>query len=38
MEKKVIGYFQDSNQAGQAANELKTKGFKEISLLGNDKG
>jgi hypothetical protein len=38
MEKKVIGYFQDSNQAGQAANELKSKGFNEISLLGNEKG
>lgn len=38
MEKKIIGYFKDSNQAGQAANELKAKGFNEISLLGNEKG
>lgn len=38
MEKKIIGYFQDNNQAGQAANELKAKGFNEISLLGNEKG
>jgi uncharacterized membrane protein len=38
MEKKIIGYFQDSNQAGQAVNELKAKGFNEISLLGNEKG
>jgi len=38
MEKKVIGYFQDSNQAAQAANELKEKGFKEISILGNESG
>lgn len=37
MEKKIIGYFQDNNQAGQAANELKAKGFNEISLLGNEK-
>ncbi len=37
MEKKVIGYFEDSNQAGQAVNELKDKGFNEISILGNDK-
>lgn len=38
MEKRIIGYFQDSNQAGQAVNELKAKGFNEISLLGNEKG
>lgn len=38
MEKKVIGYFEDSNQAGQAANELKAKGFNEISILGNENG
>jgi len=37
MEKKVIGYFEDSNQAGQAANELKAKGH-EISILGNENG
>ncbi|SPF44276.1 conserved hypothetical protein [Candidatus Desulfosporosinus infrequens] len=36
MEKKVIGYFEDSNQAGQAVNELKAKGFNEISILGNE--
>ncbi|MDD4347249.1 MAG: hypothetical protein PHZ11_10320, partial [Desulfitobacteriaceae bacterium] len=38
MGKKIIGYFQDSNQASQAVNELKAKGFNEISLLGNEKG
>lgn len=38
MEKKVIGYFEDSNQAEQAANELKTKGFNEISIQENDNG
>ncbi|MDR3543464.1 MAG: DUF3341 domain-containing protein [Desulfosporosinus sp.] len=38
MEKKVIGYFADSNQAGQAANELKAQGFKDISVLGNESG
>lgn len=38
MEKRVIGYFEDSNQAGQAANELKAKGFREISILGNENG
>ncbi len=38
MEKKVIGYFENSNQAGEAANELNDKGFKEISILGNDNG
>lgn len=38
MGKKVIGYFEDSNQAGQAANELKAKGFNEISILGNENG
>jgi uncharacterized membrane protein len=38
MEKKVIGYFEDSNQAGQAANELKDQGFNEISILGNESG
>lgn len=38
MEKKVIGYFEDNNQAGQAANELKGKGFNEISILGNENG
>src|SRR5665647_1801131 len=38
MEKKVIGYFENSNQAGQAANELKDKGFNEISILGNESG
>ncbi|MDR3600482.1 MAG: DUF1269 domain-containing protein [Desulfosporosinus sp.] len=37
MEKKVIGYFEDSNQAGQAANELKAQGH-EISILGNENG
>lgn len=36
MEKRVIGYFKESNQAGQAANELKGKGFTEISILGNE--
>ncbi len=35
-QKKIIGYFESSNQAGQAANELKNKEFKEISLLGNE--
>ncbi|MEA4900759.1 DUF1269 domain-containing protein [Desulfitobacterium sp.] len=38
MEKKVIGYFEKSDQAGQAANELKGKGFTEISILGNENG
>ena len=38
MGKKVIGYFEDSNQAGQAANELKAKEFNEISILGNENG
>jgi outer membrane lipoprotein SlyB len=38
MEKRIIGYFEDSNQAGQAANELKEKGFNEISILGNENG
>lgn len=38
MDKKVIGYFEDSNKAGEAANELKQKGFREISILGNDNG
>ncbi len=38
MEKKVIGYFTDSSQAEQAANELKDKGIKEISILGKDNG
>ena len=38
MEKKVIGYFQDSRQAEEAVNELKEKGFNEISILGNDEG
>jgi uncharacterized membrane protein len=38
MGKKVIGYFESGNQAGQAANELKNKGFNEISILGNDSG
>jgi len=38
MEKKIIGYFEDSGQAGQAAKELKDKGFNEISILGNDNG
>ena len=38
MEKNVIGYFEDSNQAGQVANELKDKGFNEISILGNENG
>lgn len=37
-EKRVIGYFESSNQAGQAANELKNKEFKEISILGNENG
>lgn len=36
MEKKVIGYFADNGQAEQAANELKDKGIKEISILGKD--
>lgn len=36
MEKRVIGYFEDSRQAEQAANDLKNKGFKEISILGSD--
>jgi uncharacterized membrane protein len=36
MGKKVIGYFEDSNQAGRAVNELKAKGFNEISILGNE--
>ena len=38
MDKKVIGYFEDSNQAGRAANELNSKGFNEISILGNESG
>jgi uncharacterized membrane protein len=38
MGKKVIGYFEDSNQAGRAVNELKAKGFNEISILGNENG
>ncbi|PKM77979.1 MAG: hypothetical protein CVU90_04500 [Firmicutes bacterium HGW-Firmicutes-15] len=38
MGKKVIGYFEDSRQAGQATNELKEKGFNEISILGNENG
>jgi len=36
MEKRVIGYFNDNRQVEQAANELKDKGFNEISILGND--
>ena len=36
--KKVIGYFSDSNQAAQAANELKARGFNDFSILGNEKG
>jgi len=36
MEKRVIGYFDDNMQVEQAAKELKDKGFKEISILGND--
>jgi len=36
MGKKVIGYFEDSNQAGRAVNELKAKGYNEISILGNE--
>lgn len=35
-QKKVIGYFESSNQAGEAANELRNKEFKEISILGNE--
>lgn len=35
-QKKVIGYFESSNQAGEVANELKNKEFKEISVLGNE--
>ena len=38
MRKKVIGYFEDNNQAGRAANELKAKGYDEISILGNENG
>ena len=38
MEKKVISYFEDSNQAGQVAKELKAKGFNEISILGTENG
>lgn len=38
MEKKVIGYFDNSGQAEQAANELKGMGLKEISIIGNDNG
>lgn len=36
MDKRIIGYFDDNNQAQQAARELKDKGYKEISILGND--
>lgn len=36
MEKRVIGYFDDTGQAEQAANELKNQGIKEISVLGKD--
>jgi len=36
VDKKVIGYFEDNNQAQQAAQELKNQGYKEISILGND--
>jgi len=38
MERKVISYFEDSAQAGQVANELKAKGFNEISILGTENG
>ncbi|MEN6390932.1 MAG: DUF1269 domain-containing protein [Syntrophomonas sp.] len=38
MEKRVIGYFEDNRRAEQAANELKAKGFSEISILGNEEG
>ncbi len=36
MEKRVIGYFRESQQAEDAVNELKQKGINEISILGND--
>jgi hypothetical protein len=36
MDKKVIGYFREGKQAEDAVNELKQKGIKEISILGND--
>lgn len=36
MEKRVIGYFEDNTRVEQAANELKAKGFSEISILGNE--
>lgn len=38
MEKRIIGYFTDNNKAQQALQELKDKGFNEISVLGNEKG
>ncbi|MEQ8199920.1 MAG: hypothetical protein ABRQ24_00700 [Syntrophomonadaceae bacterium] len=38
MANKVIGYFADNNQAHWALRELKSKGFREISILGNERG
>lgn len=37
MDKRIIGYFRDNNKAQEALQELKGKGFNEISILGNEK-
>lgn len=37
MEKRVIGYFEDNGKAEEALRECKEKGFKEISILGNER-
>ena len=38
MDKRIIGYFEDNDQAERALRELKEKGYREISILGNEKG